>query len=155
MDYLKAQQDILAEILTPNTRGVPYFHDKVKEQTAIFDSLGYYGYLIPDKLVAIDLSKCVELHKFPFPICPASSEYEITTDGTTVPAPVGKGTRVVYKNTKGDQIYIDKRLLAKYGKAIRLYQERPLGVITVIDELKNTIGYLCPCRPPKNNPTNQ
>lgn len=155
MDYIKAQQDILAEILTPNTRGVPYFHDKVKEQTAIFDPLGHYGYEMPTKLIALDLGKCCKLDKFPFKICPASPEYEITTDGTTVTAPVGKGVRVVHKNAKGDLIYTDKRLLAKFGKKIRLYQEQPLGVITIVNELNNVIGYLCPCRAPKNNPINQ
>lgn len=149
MNYIKPQQEILADILTDAPRNVMYHRDGAHEQVTIFNRLGTFGHVIPEKLVAVNLVKCSELKKFPFPICPIDKEKEIVTDGVTVPRTDRKGTLLIFKTKQGAARYVDKKLRDKFGKDARFYQEKDLGVITVA-EGGATIGYVCPCRAPKH-----
>lgn len=154
MNYIKVQQELLADILDEKSRGVAYYHDGAHDTTMLFNSAGSVAFVIPDKLVAVNLTKCHALQKIPCYICPADPEKEITTDGSMRPSENGKGVRLIYKNKQGAPVYMDKKLREKFSKDARLYQEKPLSTITVIEGYI-TVGYLCPCRPPKDPTENQ
>lgn len=149
MDYVKAQQEILAAALADTPRGVCYYHDRMGQTATFIHPSGFYAYTIPDSLVAVNLSKCIPLERFPIPICPTEEEKEITATGVMVEKDK-RGTLVEFKNRAGVCSYFDKRLLAKFGKGARLYQEKQLGTATITDG-QQVVGYLCPAKPPKNS----
>lgn len=148
MDYVKAQQEILAAALADTPRGVLYYHDATEKTTTFCHPSGAYAFVIPDKLVAVNLQRCKQLDRL-FITCPAEEEKEITATGMMVIH--NKRTLLEFKNRAGVCSYFDKRLLTKYGKGVRLYQEKLLGTAT-ITEAGLTVGYLCPV---KYKPENQ
>lgn len=157
MNYVKAQQEFVAYILADTPRGVCFYHDTKEQMTMVVDHTGTFCYLIPDCALALNLGKCTALHKFPFKTCPAEEPYEILTDGSTVPGSNGKGTLLVFKTHQGAVRYIDKKLRDKFGKDACFFQEKDLGVVTVAERqgkgVYAVIGYVCPCRAPKQNET--
>lgn len=153
MNYTKAQQEFVAYILADTPRGVCFYHDKKEQMTLLVDPLCTFVYAVPDSVLALNLTKCHELPKFPFPPCSTEERYEITTDGATVPGTNGKGCLLVFKTNQGAVRYVDKKLRDKFGKDARFFQEKDLGVITAAEpqgkDSYSVIGYLCPCRAPK------
>lgn len=153
MNYIKAQQEFVAYIQADTPRKVCFFHNKADQTTLLIDHTGAFCYSIPDCGLVLNLSKCAELHKLPFPACPTEDIYRITTDGSTVPGTNGKGHLLVFKTKQGAVRYVDKKLRDKFGKDAQFFQEKDLGVITVAEQqakgFYSVIGYLCPCRTPK------
>jgi hypothetical protein len=142
MDYIKAQQEILAASLTDTPRMVLYFHREAEKTTTFYHPSGFYAYVIPDQLVAVNLGKCKPLDRCPIPVCPTEEEKEITATGVMVEKDK-KRILLEFKNRDGVYSYFDKQLLAKFGKGARLYQEKPLSTATITDG-QQTVGYLCP-----------
>lgn len=143
MDYIKAQQEILAASLADTPRHVSFFRIEGQGLTTFCHPCGFYAYAIPDQLVAVNLSKCYPLERCPFPICPAEEEKELTATGVMVE----KEKRILleFRSRDGVCSYFNKQLLAKFGKGARLYQEKPLSTATITDG-QQVVGYLCPVR---------
>ena len=143
MNYIKAQQDLLLDVFnTP--RGVGVYHDAGKEMTLFINSAATVAYLIPDSFVAIDVAKCTKLHRFPFPSCPPDASVMLTPPGETAQ----RERRTLLKfNATDRQVYIDKKLVDKFGKNVNLYQDNRLGIVTVAEWNGNdptVVGYVCP-----------
>lgn len=140
MDYIKAQQEILAAALADTPRGVLYYHSEKEKTTTFYHPSGSHAYVIPDKLVGVNLSRCKQLDRL-FVTCPAEERHALTATGVMVDHK--KRTLLEFKNRDGVRSYFDKQLLAKFGKGAWLYQEKPISVAT-ITEGQRVIGYLCP-----------
>lgn len=141
MDYIKAQQDILAAILSEYPRPV-YYRKTVGCLTHFFHPSGAYGYAIPDDQLVLSLDKCLPMERNPCKFCLIEDAREITTTGVMLEH--NKRTLVEFKGKDGVLSYFDKKLLAKFGKDARLYQDSPIHAATVTDGTQLLIGYLCP-----------
>lgn len=148
MNYTKAQQDILAEIMKENTHpGVCAYHDEERKVELFTDSSAVMLYAIPDKLVAINVKRCRPLDRLPFNPCQIAAEKEATHRGELVQ--LGKQTLLKFDTCYGTPMYLDKKLRDKFSKDAHFYQEAQHKVVTVAEgtpEDPVLIGYICPVR---------
>ena len=149
MDYIKAQQDILSAILSKDQPRRVLYRKTVGQLTHLFHPCGLYGYVIPDDQMAINLDLCTLLERNPCKFCLVEDAHEITATGVMLEH--NKRMLLEFKSQDGALSYFDKRLLAKFGKGARLYQEAPLLAATITDAEQLLIGYLCPVNFKKNN----
>lgn len=150
MDYIKAQQFILADLMANTPRGVCMYHDKTNGLTVFFSSDAYTAYAIPVELVCIDIEKCNYLDRPLCRTCPAEAAHELVHRGEMLRDE--KRTLLKLRTREGMEVYIDKKLRDRFGKTASLYSDSPLGVISVYDtapEGLRLVGYLCPINPKK------
>lgn len=143
MNYTKAQQEIVSWIMADTKRGVAYFEDTRNELITFCHPDGSHAYTVPSVFVAVNLGKCTQLHR-PLVIDDREGAHLLDPTGNLVEQ---VRALVEYKNRQGAPIYFNKRLLDKYGKAVKLYQPKPLYPAVVVgDELNVMVGVLCPVR---------
>lgn len=149
MDYIKAQQEILAAVLLTVPRGVWYHRDLTRMRTTFFHPSGFYAYVMPDKLVAVDVVRCKRLDRIPFTPCPIDDARRLYPTGVMVKQE--RRTLHEYKNCEGGLVYFNSLLLKKFGKDFQVYQDNELTPAT-LTEGEQIIGYICPV---KYDPTKQ
>lgn len=140
MNYIKAQQDLLADMLSADPLKIRYYKAPETDTTAIFNSSAVYGYVIPNNLVALDLSNCIQIGR-DLMFCKPEEENALTPTGVEI---VQAGRKLQeYKNRDGVCSYFDKQLVGKFGKGAQLYQTKPRSAATIA-EGETVVGYLCP-----------
>lgn len=145
MDIIKIQQDLLAEIY--DDVRPPFYTQAGEKLTMLINSPGSAAYLIPTKYLYLDVKHLQKIDRIPFQEYDPDKWTELVDTGTTLGN--GKRAEKIYK--RGDQkVYLDKSLLKHFDKGAKLYQEKDLNAVAVI-EAGVVVAYVLPCRPPKEN----
>lgn len=145
MDIIKIQQELLAEI--QDEVRPPFYTQVDKKLTMLINSPGSAAYLIPTAYLYLDVKHLKKIDRIPFQEYDPDKWAELIDTGTTLGS--GKRAEKIYK--RGDQkVYLDKSLLKHFDKGAKLYQEKDLNAVAVI-EAGVVVAYVLPCRPPKEN----
>lgn len=146
MDIIKIQQDLLKDF--PGANRPPCYIPLRDDVTMLIPSQAFSCFLIPNRYIYLDLAKhFTRLEKLPFKFYEEGKWTELVDTGTALGS--GKHTEKIYK--RGDQkVYLDKSLLKHFDKGAKLYQEKDLNAVAVI-EAGVVVAYVLPCRPPKEN----